>query len=572
VKRDELFLFLFLALVTGWWFCPGLPGGRRHTLPRHRSRWMRIRLHLRMKPGPGFASAFELWLRWGRLASFRESGRSRPSLSIWARLTDAESHSVFLGRAQRWISLRLPVQEHAALIGPPRSFKSALLSKVIIRHRGAAVSTSSKGDMFALTSGVRSRRGPVYVFNPQGIGGIRSNIRWNPIEGCVNPGTAIRRAAAFASAIQTGNAEDGDFFAAQAGSHLRALFSAGALADSDMRQVARWALDSGIDGPVGILAEYGFADWAKSLAQLEGPAERTNATVRMVLRECLAYMADPELAIATLPGPDGNFEIDDFLLSGGTLYMIAKSEKDSPMAPLFAALASEIQYRATQLGAQMPKGRLDPPLLMALDEVTQICPVPLPSWLADSGGQGVQVISAFHGVAQLRERWGQSGAQVVMDTSGCKILYPGITDDETLRAFANLTGTHAYRVRGGRDEGTERHEDVVTPEMIRRLPPRFVLLIRGGNAPVAAKLALGWKDREYKQEKRAGREVAALPGSESLPLAEPDRLPVLDREPVARLRPAGDREPAMSGDREMADVLPAPVPDEAPSYPWSGGR
>jgi hypothetical protein len=40
---------------------------------------------------------------------------------------------------------------------------------------------------------------------------------------------------------------------------------------------------------------------------------------------------------------------------------------------------------AARLGQASESGRLDPPLLMGLDEVTQICPVPLPSWLSDSG-------------------------------------------------------------------------------------------------------------------------------------------------------------------------------------------
>ena len=35
--------------------------------------------------------------------------------------------------------------------------------------------------------------------------------------------------------------------------------------------------------------------------------------------------------------------------------------------------------------------RLDPPLLMALDEVTQVCPVDLPVMLADSAGKGVLI-------------------------------------------------------------------------------------------------------------------------------------------------------------------------------------
>ena len=72
--------------------------------------------------------------------------------------------------------------------------------------------------------------------------------------------------------------------------------------------------------------------------------------------------------------------------------MIAEAViEEAPVAPLFAAMATEIHYVAAQMGQASPSGRLDPPLLMGLDEVTQICPVPLPSWLSDSGGKGIQV-------------------------------------------------------------------------------------------------------------------------------------------------------------------------------------
>jgi len=51
-------------------------------------------------------------------------------------------------------------------------------------------------------------------------------------------------------------------------------------------------------------------------------------------------------------------------------------------------MASEIHYTAALTGQASPSGRLDPPLLMGLDEVTQICPVPLPAWLSDIRRQG----------------------------------------------------------------------------------------------------------------------------------------------------------------------------------------
>ena len=82
---------------------------------------------------------------------------------------------------------------------------------------------------------------------------------------------------------------------------------------------------------------------------------------------------------------------------------------------------------------------------MALDEVTQICPVPVPSWLADAGGKGIQIITVAHGEAQLRARWGRDGARVIMDTSGAKIWLPGISDPATLEAASTLCGTTAMK-------------------------------------------------------------------------------------------------------------------------------
>ena len=558
----------YLLLVAGiaWWLNPSLPGGRRHKVPRHRSRTMRMRLHFRMRPGPGFATSLELWLRWGRLASFRESGRARPSMTFWQRAHSAESHGTYLGRAQLGHRLWVAVQEHICLIGPPRSGKSGLLSRLILHAPGAVVSTSTKPDMFALTSGIRARRGPVYTFSPQGLGGVPSNVQWNPIDGATDPATAIRRADAFANAVSTDGTDDGTFWATQASDHLRAMFAAGAVAEADMRLVGRWVLGSSSADAVALLHSGGFGEWAQSLAQLDGPAEKTTATIKMVMRRALAYLGDPALVSATSPAPGENFDIDKFLLENGTLYMIAKGDgSDATLGPLFAALASEIQFRATQLGSRMPGGRLDPPLLMALDECTQICPVPLPQWLADSGGQGVQIVSAFHGVAQLRSRWKDDGAQSILDTSGCKILYPGISDAETLRAFTGaLVGQFAFTGRA-KDQDSERHEDVVTPEMIRRLPPGHGLLIRGAHSPVVARMARGWKDRAYKKARRAGIAVAALQAAAPAPALNVQDYTLLgDAEIAGELDEATDR--SLAGDfAEETDREPA-------AYPWEARR
>jgi type IV secretory pathway TraG/TraD family ATPase VirD4 len=109
-----------------------------------------------------------------------------------------------------------------------------------------------------------------------------------------------------------------------------------------------------------------------------------------------------------------------------------------------------------------------------------------------------------HGEAQLRSRWGANGAQVILDTSGTKIWLPGISDTATLNAASELCGTTAMKEvhewfgphRDDPDYYT-RHP-VMTPEMIRQLPPRRALVIRGGGSPVIAKLPMAWNDPAYR--------------------------------------------------------------------------
>jgi len=493
------------VVVARWVFLPA----RR--LPGNRARVLRIRLHLRLHPGKGFAHLFGLHLRWGRLAAVRRSARIRPCLPLWCRLLFPAEHSVFLGRAQYRHRLQVPLEEHVLVMAPPRTFKTAFLGDVVLRYRGPVLATTTKADLHKITSTVRSLLGPVHVFNPQHIGGVSSTFCWSPVQGCQDPATAIRRADAFAFAVSQKGVEDGTFWSAKASDYLRGYFHAAALAEYDLCAVTAWVSGADPDVPERILAAAGAHQWALTLAELRGEAHKTAATVRMVMSRALAFMADPALAASVLPAPGTGFDISDFVATTGTVYMVAEAvSEEAPVAPLFAALASEIHWIAAQTGQASGSGRLDPPLLMALDEVTQICPVPLPAWLSDSGGKGIQVAAVVHGEAQLAERWGEHGRQIVLDTSSVKVFLPGITDTTTLHAAATLCGQAAWKIRG---QGYATRHDVATPDMIRQLPAGFALVIRGGTAPVIARLPRAWRNRAY----RRTRHLTAPPPRELPP-------------------------------------------------------
>jgi type IV secretory pathway TraG/TraD family ATPase VirD4 len=198
----------------------------------------------------------------------------------------------------------------------------------------------------------------------------------------------------------------------------------------------------------------------------------------------------------------------------------------------------------------MPGGRLDPPLLMALDEVTQICPVPVPSWLADAGGKGIQIITVAHGEAQLRARWGRDGARVIMDTSGAKIWLPGISDPQALESASLLCGTTGVREHG---QNYHTRHPVLTPEMIRQLPAGYALVVRGGYSPVIARLPMGWKDPLYRAARHAGQAIAdVIPLHRTTGPSEPT-----------------EAEPGPAAEAEPAQVIPFPAATNGTTrYPW----
>ena len=138
----------------------------------------------------------------------------------------------------------------------------------------------------------------------------------------------------------------------------------------------------------------------------------------------------------------------------------------------------------------------------------------------------------------------------MLDTCSVKVFLPGITDTRTLRAASDLCGQAAWKERG--EERSTRH-DVATPDLIRQLPTGFALVIRGGCAPVAARLPVAWKDRRYKQARRAGRAVAPLtPAPAPAPEPAPAALPAWPAAPMLTI----------------PDALPDDLADDS-GFPWS---
>ena len=478
---------------------------------------MRWRIRLHMRPGPGFGTIAELALRWGRLAALHHGRRARPGLRFRHRLlTCTTGYAVRLGRGQWFRRCYGRFEDQVLIMAAPRTGKSGMVADRVLDHPGPVLVASTRADLYESTAGVRGLRGPVHVFNPQGVGDVPSSLQWDLLGPCTDLVMA-RRMASWLKVPSTGG--DLQWFQSKGEVALMALLWAAAVTGRTILDVYEWVQLHGHATCLEILADHpGSTRQMFAVCKRMFEENRTSGSIRDTIDLLLAWAILPGLASAVTPAQGQGFSAEDFTLRRGTLYLIASGDDDSPVTPLFRALASWVAYEAGLAGSKERYRRLDPPLLMALDEVTQTCPIDLPGMLSDSAGKGVLIMPVCHSVSQLEGRWGKHGADTIWSTCGTKVLLGSISDPDTLEHASKLCGT--VRVGDGK-------EPTVPPELLRMLPDWRALVIRMNLSPVVVKVRPAWKRLPY----RLGRhplpvpQVAPVPAEPLLDLRVPEPVP-----------------------------------------------
>lgn len=401
-----------------------------------------------------------------------------------------------------------PHRRGVLVVGPQGAGKSSLVVDPIRRFPGPAYVTSTKTELADLTAAARAPLGPVLVFNPTGLGGVASTLRWDPVAGCIDPAVADARARALVrgggGAAGTHNA---DFWAAKASEILRCYLLTAALTGQSMSAVMAWALHPDDRAPVSTLAQWGQhvpAGWLGTLEQNLSAAPNTRSGYFAALGPAVAFMDNPTVAACCRPAQGESFDIAGFLRSNGTLYVIA-GDSDQRIAPLLTALTEAVFATAKQVAAARPAGHLDPPVGLFLDEIANITPVPLDNWAADSRGWGIEVWAVVQDLAQLETRWGASRAKTIFANLPTKIVLPGVVSRIDLEHLAFLAGTRTITQtsRGRSDSGdgrisrsqntTSTLEPVIGGHTIHALPRWHAYVLGLGSKPAIIRFRPGWR-------------------------------------------------------------------------------
>lgn len=444
-----------------------------------------------------------------------------------------------LGTAHRrpiWAS----VEDSILLIGPPRSGKGLhVVIPAILDAPGAVVTTSTRPDNLTACLRARARIGPVAVFDPQHLAeGLPAGLRWSPIRGCESPQTAMIRAAGLASAtgLASGGVEGGDFWEGKTRGALQCLLHAAALDKRHPVELFRWTLDpSAAAEAVAILTNHPRAaiGWNDSLAAMIDADPRTRDSVWQGVSLALAALADPRVLHAVSPGDGEAFDPEQFIKQRGTLFLLATGAGAGNSASLVAALVEDLIETARRLAARSTGARLDPPLLLALDEIGNLAPLPsLPTLMAEGGGTGITTLAVLQSLAQARDKWSEHQAGAIWDASIVKLILGGASNSKDLQDLSTLIGerdeltdTTTVGDYGSRsNQRSVRRVSILPPDRIRTLPFGTAVTLLRSAPPIITDLApwparpdgkqLAAERAEIEQLLQAGEQPAADRGQQ----------------------------------------------------------
>ncbi|MGW3491545.1 type IV secretory system conjugative DNA transfer family protein [Streptomyces sp. NPDC001054] len=525
--------------------------------------YMRVRTQFASGTSDGFASRRKLRKHFGRHHLVKERKSLRPSLAdVPRRKVPTSAVGVYLGQDRKTgLHLYMSIEDSSLMLAPMGAGKTAKLANWIIDAEGAVLATSTKFDVVQWTEQMRARVGRILIWNPQGIADRESNIAWDPVIGCADPALGVERSMRRAAYLLEGSdatkgVENRSFWQTASYSVLKAFLWAADAAGLSLLDVARWSKSVRNTEAIAIFEKFQHPDprdpgrpvaprgWREDLEQVQRVEGKptTSENVFGTLSKTFMFLDAPpvqKIVEAAHAPSTPQFDIEAYLTSRDTLYLLGIDDGMGGIGPLFTCLTGEIYVAARRMGPMNAGGRLDPPWTMVLDEAALICSVPLQRWTSDSRGFGINVHACFQSPAQIYERWGKYGYQSIWDNC-TKIILGGLSNTEHLHDLSELCGKHkekreSHSTSPGPD-GTMRETvswtmvevDTMTSSDIMNLPPGKLLILRkhlGG--PVVASFTPVWERKDIKAAEKAGKnaEKAALKARSQKAKTAAARLP-----------------------------------------------
>ena len=398
------------------------------------------------------------------------------------------------------------------VIGPTQSGKTTSLAvPAILGWPGPVVATSVKGDLLRATVNTRTAAGRVWRIDPTGCTGGPADP-WSPLDGCRGWRDASRLAADLCHGAKSeGTTAESDFWFATAAKLLAPLLLAAAIDRRTMADVVRWVDTQEVGEVADVLEGRGPVEALDAARATWCRDDRTRSSVYTTAETVLAPFAHTAPDALT----SARFQPTDLLGGAHTVYLCAPAHDQRRLRGYFTALTQQVLTYAFESATK--SGRpLSPPLLVVLDEAAHIAPLAeLDALAATCASHGIQIVTVWQDVAQVRARYGARAA-TVLNNHRAKLFLPGIADPDTLEYASRLVGDEEVTQPSVTRDATGRHSTTSTtgprrllpPEGLRCLPRGRAVLVYGTLPPVRLSLRPWWAG----SKRRTAAGPAGTPG------------------------------------------------------------
>ncbi len=498
-------------LLRGGWSTPtsAFPRAARHALPGLSGFLVAACVLLA-------APVFTAWLCWSRLRRWgsgsplaldplgprrwlRDTGWIRQR--TWARPYDlrrlwidgptpGRPYLGWIGRPPRRRMLGAEREVQTLLVAPPRSGKSSgYIIPWLLDHRGPALVSSTKRDVYDATAAYRRRLGQVWVYDPFGP----QTCSFSPLTNSVTWEGALRTAGALASAAHSEPASSAEtFWDREAAMILAPLLHAAALAHQPISRVLYWLDTRDFDEAEQHLESAGMHAAAAQLRSVLMRDARNRETTIMSASSLLHAYRYPCVAQAAAD----DLTPAAFLEGNNTIYVVAAAHHQQDLQPVILALVCSIYEGAIE--ASRRNGPFHPPLYLLLDETANIAPIrDLAPWLSQCGDHGITIATSWQSIAQIDHRYGKDERDAILAASTAQLFLPPLADPTTTGYITNLLGeepvtqTSHNRSSPTHDTLTVNEHNVAAAPWLRQIQRGHALLIYR-DLPPAVTQAPGW--------------------------------------------------------------------------------
>lgn len=398
-----------------------------------------------------------------------------------------------------------PARGSVLLVGPSQCGKSTCVITGILEWNGPILASSVKTDLIDETFGWRATQGECRVFDPTGVTGL-ARASWSPLRGAHTVDGSQAAARALVDSAPRSSVEGGDFWYQLAEIVLAGYLWVAATHGLGMRDVVRWIFTQDApsdDGPGEVqpllLLSLGSRD-VLTAEQAATTSEMLEGVWRLEERMRSSIFGTAQAAVwpwtnPAVVGSSHGCELTlDWLLSGNnTLYASAPLRAARRLAPAIGGLIGDLLEQVAERVANTGRP-LDPPLLIVLDEIGNTPLRELPELVSTLAGLGVQIITVWQSVAQIKAAYRDQHGTIVANHRS-KVFFSGISDPDTFEMAMKLVGDEQVVSRQtSRDLGAGDHgrrslsESTITTSVIpghvlRQQPSGTALLIHGTIPP-----------------------------------------------------------------------------------------